>query len=81
VKLNRSSKFVIKKRSQRGQSMVEYALGLGCVSALCMVALGSLGFICGDMIYNVQNSINYGSQATSQPGRMINPNATPWVIE
>ncbi|MBS1957418.1 MAG: hypothetical protein JST89_24745 [Cyanobacteria bacterium SZAS-4] len=69
------------KRNQRGQSMVEYALGLGCVSALCMVALGSLGFICGDMIYNVQNAINYGGNTAPQPGRMINPNATPWVIE
>ncbi|CAN5325882.1 hypothetical protein BH10CYA1_BH10CYA1_29930 [soil metagenome] len=71
----------MKKRNQRGQSMVEYALGLGCVSALCMVALGSLGFVCGDMIYNVQNSINYGSAATPKPGRIVNLTATPWVIE
>lgn len=69
------------QRNRRGQSMVEYALGLGCVSALCMVALGSLGFICGDMIYNVQNAINYGGQTTPQPGRMIKQNATPWVIQ
>lgn len=81
AKHSRTKRVEITKRSQRGQSMVEYALGLGCVSALCMVALGSLGFICGDMIYNVQNSINYGGTTTPQPGRMINPNATPWVIE
>ena len=78
---HRSSRISRKHRDQRGQSMVEYALGLGCVSALCMVALGSLGFICGDMIYNVQNSINYGGATAPQPGRMINPNATPWKIE
>jgi len=78
---NYRARVSMKKRSQRGQSMVEYALGLGCVSALCMVALGSLGFICGDMIYNVQNAINYGGATAPQPGRIINPNATPWVIQ
>ncbi len=78
---HRLSRVSGKKRSQRGQSMVEYALGLGCVSALCMVALGSLGFICGDMIYNVQNAINYGGTTAPPPGRIINPTATPWVIE
>ncbi len=31
------------KRCRRGQSLVEYVLGLGCVAALCMVALGTLG--------------------------------------
>lgn len=73
-------RYAMKNRNSRGQSMVEYALGLGCVSALCMVALGSLGWICGDMIYNVQNAINYGGTKAGQPGRMVNPTATPWVI-
>ena len=63
-----------------GQSMVEYALGLGCVAALCMVALGSLGHICGDMITAVQNAINYGGTKAPDPGRTINANATPWVL-
>ncbi|HNB23556.1 MAG TPA: hypothetical protein PKZ32_14130 [Candidatus Melainabacteria bacterium] len=68
------------RRKSAGQSMVEYALGLGCVAALCMVALGSLGHICGDMVTAVQNAINYGGAKASDPGRTINANATPWVL-
>lgn len=60
--------------------MVEYALGLGCVAALCMVALGSLGHICGDMVTAVQNAINYGGAKAPDPGRTINVNATPWIL-
>lgn len=68
------------RRSKKGQSMVEYALGLGCISALCMIVLGSLGHICGDIIWNVQSAINYGGTYASEPGRMVNKTATPWVI-
>lgn len=49
-----------KTRNSRGQSMVEYAIGIGCVAALCMVALGSLGHISGEMIHNVEHAVNYG---------------------
>jgi len=66
-------------RSKRGQSMVEYALGIGCVAALCMVALGQLGHISGDIIQAVESTINYPNHAPDT-GRMINPNATPWVL-
>ncbi len=61
--------------------MVEYAIGIGAVAALCMVALGSLGHICGDMIYNVEHAINYGGSTSSSPGRTINQSATPWVLD
>lgn len=70
-----------RNRNKRGQSMVEYAIGIGAVAALCMVALGSLGHICGDMIYNVENAINYGGTKSTSPGRTINPSATPWVLD
>lgn len=69
------------KRSKKGQSMVEYAIGLGCVAALCMVALGGLGHICGDMIHSVQAAINYGGGRPSEPGRMVSNTATPWSID
>ncbi len=68
------------RRKTTGQSMVEYALGLGCVAGLCMVAMGSLGHICGDMISAVQNAINYGGAKAPDTGRVINNNATPWVL-
>ena len=69
------------KRSQKGQSMVEYAVGLGCITALCMIVLGSLGHITGDIIYSVQSSINYGGGRPQEPGRMVSNTATPWVID
>lgn len=70
-----------KKRSAKGQSMVEYALGIGCVAAVCMVALGSLGNMAGDMIWSVQNAINYGEQKAGEPGLMVDRSAKPWQIE
>ncbi len=68
------------RRTSAGQSMVEYALGLGCVAGLCMISLGSLGHICGDMISAVQNAINYGGSKAGDPGRIVNNSATPWII-
>ncbi|MBX9693856.1 MAG: hypothetical protein K2Z81_15830 [Cyanobacteria bacterium] len=70
-----------KRNNSRGQSMVEYAIGIGAVAALCMVALGSLGHICGDMIFNVEHAINYGGTTSSDPGRTVNPSSTPWVLD
>jgi hypothetical protein len=69
------------KRSKKGQSMVEYAVGLGCVTALCMVALGSLGHISGDIIYAVQSTINYQGARPADTGRIVNNNATPWQLQ
>ncbi|MBP9091175.1 hypothetical protein KBI23_09105 [bacterium] len=69
------------KRSKRGQSMVEYALGIGCVAALCVVALGSLGHISGDMIRNVEQATNYGGSTSADVGRTIKVTATPWVLQ
>jgi hypothetical protein len=71
----------MKRRSTKGQSMVEYAVGLGCVTALCMISLGSLGHICGDIIQSVQGAINYGGGRPANPGRMVSNSATPWVID
>lgn len=69
------------KRGQRGQSMVEYALGIGCVAALCVVALGSLGHIAADMIWNVEQATNYQGQKSQEPGRTIQVSAQPWVLQ
>src|SRR5215470_7237535 len=45
------------KRSGHGQSMVEYALAIGCVAALCMVAIGSLGHLSGHIFHTVEGAI------------------------
>ena len=67
-------------RKQSGQSMVEYALGLGCISALCMVALGSLGDMSGDMIRGIEQAINYGGPKSGDFTPMVKRTATPWNI-
>lgn len=69
------------KRNQRGQSMVEYALGIGCVAAVCVVALGSLGHIAADMIWNVEQATNYQGTKSNEPGRTIQVSSKPWVLE
>ena len=67
-------------RDRSGQSMAEYALGLGCIAALCMVVLGSLGHELGDIIFAVERAIIYGGARPSEPGRIVRVDATPWVI-
>ena len=67
-------------RHASGQSMVEYALGIGCVAALCMVALGALGHVSGHMIHNVEQALNYQGQKSVHPEETIRLNATPWVL-
>ena len=69
------------KRTSRGQSMAEYAIGIGCVAALCMIALGSLGHISGHMIHNVETAINYGGSTSAHPEETVKLSATPWVLE
>jgi len=71
---------MVEARSPRGQSMVEYALGLGCVAALCMVALGSLGHMNGHMIHEIEEAINYSGPTSGHPASIVNVGATPWNI-
>lgn len=72
----------MKKRNRKtGQSMVEYALGIGCVAALCVVALGSLGDMCGDMIHNVELAINYQGPKSSDFTPTIKRTAQPWNLQ
>lgn len=70
----------MRRRSRKGQSMVEYALGLGCVAAVCMVVLGALGHICGDMIFNVQSAVKTPDAVGSEPQSPINTAAQPWTF-
>jgi hypothetical protein len=38
--------------------MVEYAIGIGCVVAVCMLVLGGLGFGAQDVVNAVLTNIN-----------------------
>jgi hypothetical protein len=73
------------RRSKKGQSLVEYALGIGCVTACCMVALGFLGHVSGDIFQNVAGAINYKGAAPTMSGdgsqeSIIKMNAQPWNL-
>ena len=73
------------KRRARGQSMVEYALGIGCVAAVCMAAMSMVGHMSGDIFNNVQSSINYqgapGQHGVADPGHLVNPSQQPWNLQ
>jgi Flp pilus assembly pilin Flp len=73
------------RRSSRGQSMVEYALGIGCVAAVCMAAMSMVGHISGDIFNSVQSNINYaggpGPHGVADPGKLVNEDRTPWQIQ
>lgn len=70
------------RRNKKGQSLVEYALGIGCVTAVCMLALGYLGHICGDIFQNVGGAINYGGDVKPPVDQkpIVNTASTPWVL-
>ena len=74
-----------RNRNRKGQSLVEYAIGIGCVSAVCMVALSFLGHISGDIFQNVQSAINYqggpGAHGVGDPGKLVNADQTPWNMQ
>jgi hypothetical protein len=65
--------------------MVEYALGIGCVAAVCVVAMSFLGHISGDIFNNMQQSINYqggpGTHGVADTGKLVNENQQPWNLQ
>ena len=70
-------------RNQRGQSMVEYALGIGCVAAVCMVAMQGLGLTSADIMRSVimsTSDANDQGYANNDPGAnpLVKSSATPW---
>ena len=45
--------------------MVEYAIGIGCVTAVCMLVLGGLGFGAQDVVNAVLSNINAPSDQST----------------
>jgi hypothetical protein len=62
---------VMRKRSKRGQSMVEYAIGIGAVTAVCMLALGGLGHASADVVRQVLLNINDKDDQVNDPGSIF----------
>jgi len=68
-------------RNVRGQSMVEYALGIGCVAAVAMVALSATGHISGHIFHSVETAINYNGNKSEHPEELVNLTSQPWNIQ
>ena len=48
--------------------MVEYAIGIGCVTAVCMLCLGGLGHAGADIVRQVLININDSDDQAADPG-------------
>ena len=73
----------MKTRSKKGQSMVEYAIGIGAVTAVCMLALGGLGHASADVVRQVLLNINDKDDQVADPGQIFtnlqaNGSSAPW---
>ena len=68
------------RRTCAGQAMVEYALGIGCVAAVCMVVLASLGHISAHFIWQIGTAVKSPEQA-QHPEPAINLSAQPWIMQ
>lgn len=71
-------------RGKKGQSMVEYAIGIGCVTAVCMVVLGGVGHAAADVMLSVLRSINDQDDQAQDPGTIFSQGiqgTSPWVLK
>jgi len=71
-------------RSKRGQSMVEYALGIGCVAAVSMLVMGGLGHAAADIMNSVLTSINDSDDQVQDPGTIFKgglKGTQPWNLQ
>jgi len=60
--------------------MVEYAIGIGCVTAVCMLVLGGLGHAAADVIQAVLVNINDPNDQVQDPGTIFTDlqHGHPW---
>lgn len=61
----------VNRRSSRGQSMIEYAIGIGAVTAVCMLMLGGLGHSAADILQAVLVNINDSDDQQADPGSVF----------
>lgn len=76
----------MKRRTRKGQSMVEYALGIGCVAAVCMLVLGGLGHAGADIVRQVLVNINDPDDQSADPGSIFKNGVkgtanAPWQLQ
>lgn len=61
----------MKRRTRKGQSMVEYGIGIGCVAAVCMLVMGGLGHASADIVRQVLVNINDPDDQSADPGTVF----------
>ena len=75
-----------KIRSRKGQSMVEYGIGIGCVTAVCMLVMGGLGHASADIVRQVLVNINDADDQSADPGTIFTNGVqgtgnAPWKLQ
>ena len=75
-----------KIRSRKGQSMVEYGIGIGCVTAVCMLVMGGLGHASADIVRQVLVNINDADDQSADPGTVFTNGVqgtsnAPWKLQ
>ena len=60
-----------RRRTRKGQSMVEYGIGIGCVTAVCMLVMGGLGHATADVVRQVLININDADDQSADPGSIF----------
>ncbi len=76
----------MRSRRRKGQSMVEYGIGIGCVTAVCMLVLGGLGHSSADIIRQVLVNINDPDDQSADPGSIFKNGVAgtanaPWNLQ
>jgi len=61
----------MKRKNRKGQSMIEYAIGIGAVTAVCMLVLGGLGHASADVVRQVLLNINDADDQSNDPGSIF----------
>jgi len=66
--------------------MVEYAIGIGCVTAVCMLVMGGLGHAGADIIRQVLININDPDDQSADPGSIFTNGVSgggnaPWKLQ
>ncbi|HEY9773646.1 MAG TPA: hypothetical protein V6C81_07530 [Planktothrix sp.] len=60
----------MKCRCAAGQSIVEYAIGIGCVTAVCLLLLGGLNHPSTDVVHHVLVNVpQFGDRQSDNPVR------------
>ena len=67
----------MQRRSRKGLSMVEYAIGLGAVASAAFVAFNYLGWSTGEVVEGLTNALHVDGQYVNTPEPLKFSNRDP----